>query len=46
MPPSWTSSPSLVRGVDCYRLTMGELDGAVDLVAGLLGVTPDREPVP
>ena len=36
----------LVRGVDCYRLTMGELDGAVDLVAGLVGVTPDREPAP
>ena len=36
----------LVRGVECYRLTMGELDAAVDLVAGLLGVTPDREPVP
>ncbi len=35
----------LVRRVECYRLRMGELDGAVDLVAGLLGVTPDREPV-
>ncbi len=34
----------LARGVECHRLTMGELDGAVDLVAGLLGVTPVREP--
>ena len=32
----------LARGVDCYRLTMGELDQAVDLVAGLVGVTPDH----
>ena len=36
----------LARGVDCYRLTMGELDQAVDLVAGLVGVTPDHEPAP
>ena len=36
----------LARSVECYRLTMGELDGAVDLVAGLLGVSPDHGPVP
>ena len=36
----------LARSVDCYRLTMGELDGAVDLVAGLLGVAPDSEHAP
>ena len=36
----------LARGVDCYRLTMGELDQAVDLVAALLGATPDHEAVP
>ena len=36
----------LARSVECYRLTMGELDGAVDLVAGLLGVAPDHEPAP
>ena len=36
----------LVRGVECYRLTMGEIDRAVGLVAGLLDVSPSRESVP
>ena len=31
---------ALARGVECYRLTMGDLDRAVVLVAGLLGVIP------
>ena len=34
----------LARGVDCYRLTMGELDQAVDLVAGLVGLSADHKP--
>ena len=33
----------LARGAECYRLTMGGLAAAVDLVAGLLGVVPERE---
>jgi hypothetical protein len=34
----------LARGVDVFRLTMGGLEAAVDLVAGLLSVVPVREP--
>lgn len=34
----------LARGVDCFRLTTGGLEAAVDLVAELLGVVPVREP--
>ena len=34
----------VARGAECYRLTMGGLAPAVDLVAGLLGIVPDASP--
>ena len=37
---------ALARSADCYRLTLGELDGAVDLVADLIGAGPLHESEP
>jgi hypothetical protein len=36
----------LVRGADCYRLTMADLGPAVELVRGLAGASCLQEPVP
>jgi hypothetical protein len=36
----------LVRGADCFRLTMADLDGAVELVTRLADARCTREPVP